>query len=211
MAQFQPFHEVVFIVYAQRVAFVIRRFYDPILQERIAADAVRHSLRSTVDVEVDVLDGGLAENDVLPVGALSKDGWIRIGGFAPCVEVEFIDQLRVFRSVGQVNFAGYLLGAVVGIEAEARPLAAGAFFGGDEDDAVGPAGSVDSGGGGVFQHFHALDVVGVEEVYIVQDKAIHDVDRAGVVERTGAPDPDDGGFARASTPRRDLHTGYFAL
>ena len=42
-------------------------------------------------------------------------------------------------------------------------LALAAFLGGDEHHAIAAVGTIDTGGGGIFQHGDALDVVGVEK------------------------------------------------
>ncbi len=62
-------------------------------------------------------------------------------------------------------------------EADAGVVAA---LGGDEDYACGCLRTVDGGGCGILQHSHALDVVAVDVVDVVDLHAVHDDERAGV-------------------------------
>ena len=60
------------------------------------------------------------------------------------------------------------------------PLANLSFLGGDENDAVGTTGTIDSCGGDVFQYFYTLDVVGIDGGQGIQT-SFNGTDTRGVI------------------------------
>ena len=98
--------------------------------------------------------------------------------------------------------------------------AAAAFLRGDDDDAVGSAGAVDGGRGGVLQHGEALDVVGVDRgeriahagtAFTGHGHAVDDDERVVVGGKgCGAADADRGAVTGLSGSGHDMQTGDLA-
>ena len=211
MAQFHPFDEVVFVVYPQGITVEVRGFDDPVLQKSIATDAVGHGFGATTYVEVVVLDVRIAKYFILPIGTRAKSVGIGVGRFATSIGVKFIDQSGIFRTSGQIYFFGNLLDAIVCIETKAGLLAANAFAGGDQHDAIGAPSTINCGRGSIFEDFDVLDVAGVEKVNVVENEAVNNVDGVGIIQSACAPDADDRTFARATRSRTYIYPCNFTL
>ena len=83
--------------------------------------------------------------------------------------------------------------------------------GGDDDDTVRGAGTIDGGGGGILQDLDGFDVGGVDVLDAHRGgHAVHDVQRVGVVQRTDTADADAGLRSRVAG-RVDVHAGDAAL
>ena len=120
-----------------------------------------------------------------------------------------------FRRVHDVEVAGQLREADVGLERDVRlARRAESPFGGDEDDAVGAARTVDRRRGGVLEDGYARDVVGVDVVQVV-DGVHHAVDDdqrfVRGVDRTRAADTDGRGGARFAGGRHEVGAGDTSL
>ena len=86
-----------------------------------------------------------------------------------------------------------------------------AALGGDDDNTVGGAATVNGSGSGVFQDLDGLDVVTVEFMHAgLGGDTVDDVQRVVVVEGSHTTDP-DGGSAGRATVRTDIHSGNTAL
>ena len=123
--------------------------------------------------------------------------------------------LREFRRVHNVELTGQLGEAHVGLEGDVD-LALGAEtpLGGDEDDAVCAARTVDRRRGGVLEDGYARDVVGVDVVQVV-DGVHHAVDDdqrfVRRVDRARAADADGGRGARLTGGRHEVGSGDTSL
>ena len=88
-------------------------------------------------------------------------------------------------------------------------------LGGDDDDAIGTAGAVDSGGGAVLKHVHGCDFVRRDVVDIADRNAVHDEQGAGagsLVEGGEAADLDVvTGAGRVGSGLDDVETRDLAL
>lgn len=163
---------------------------------------------------VEVVDAAGAENLIQPVGAR---------GLAPGVFGSVVGHGARHAGVvgglvvgvgllGGVQRLGALVGALpalVGVDGDAgRPALAA--LGGDDDNARRGLRPVDGGGGGVLQHRHAGNVVGVDGRAEVRH-AIDHVQRLLVVNRARAPDnhPRRGRGVAAGGQHR--HAGHVAL
>ena len=90
-------------------------------------------------------------------------------------------------------------------------LALLAFLGGDDDDAVGCARTIDRCRGCILEHLDRLDVVAVELVHTcLCGHSVDDVERVVVVQRSDTADAHRGCTARI-TVGRDVHTRHSAL
>ena len=174
------------------------------------ADAERE-LAAAVDAQVVVRAQGEAVDLVLPVGVLRAEQALHrlpvvvAGGEGP------VDVVAELVAVHHVERGDVLLDGGAAFVAHAD-AAAGALLGRDDDDAVGGAGAVDGGRGGVLQHGVGLDVVGVDRgervahagTAVTRDgHAVDDDERVvGGVERGRAADADGGRSARLAGGRR---------
>ena len=149
-----------------------------------------------------------AVEEVLPVG---------VEGFV--LEAHLVGELAgglaqrdVVRGVHHRVFDGVLEADVV-VEAHLRSLAGHALVRRDEDDAVGAAGAVDGGGGGILEDVHALDVArgdvgeGPHERHAVQ----HDERVVGGGQGAVAADADFHARARTGRGLGHLHAGHAAV
>ena len=120
------------------------------------------------DAQLVTLLGGGAQHGLLPVGALAEctDFSVAVSGLV--AEIVFL-QLCPLGGAEQVQFLADAAGAdVVGV-ADVRLVLAGlALTGGYHNHAVGAARAIDGRGRHVFQHLHALNVVGVDGCQRVQ-------------------------------------------
>ena len=79
--------------------------------------------------------------------------------------------------------------------------------GGNENHTVTGLGAVDSGRGAVLQHFHGLDIVGVDTGDGGGDTAIHHIQRIGVIVGGNTADTDGRSGTRSGGGGKSLHTG----
>ena len=87
------------------------------------------------------------------VGGAEQEGFLGIGG---------VDVVGEFLAVHHLQGAVVLLRGEAAVVADADAVTLGTLLGRDDDDAVGSAGTVDGGRGGVLQDGEGLDVVGVD-------------------------------------------------
>ena len=133
------------------------------------AEAVAAALGAAGHVQVVVLRVAIAVEEVLPIGELVVG---LVQGIA--VLTAHLTHLDVLLARHHRILDGLLEGGV-GVEGHLRSLALDTLVGGDEDDTVGAAGTVDGGGGGVLEDVHALDVTrgdvgeGSHERHAVED------------------------------------------
>ena len=140
--------------------------------------------------------GGVTVDEPLQVGDLLVGvlaGRVGVGG-AVVPEMGEIDGIRHLREAG-----GGVPTGVAGVADDG--LAVGAALGRHEDDAVGGAGAVDRGGGGVLQHGNALDVIGVHVLQAHFHTVHQDVGRPGAAEVAAAAEGDGGLGARGAGRR----------
>ena len=97
---------------------------------------------------------------------------------------------------------------MIDTDIEGKPFAA-ALLGGDEHHAVGGAGTVQGGGGSVFQDRDRLDVIGVDVGdRSVKRNAVHHIKRGAVrVDGTETADTDAAGGTRLAGCGGELHAG----
>ena len=72
-----------------------------------------------------------------------------------------------------------------------RLSAIGAALGGDEDHAVGGAGTVESGGTGILEDLHGLNILGVDVVEPIADLSVDDDERRSGAIEVGTSAEDD--------------------
>ena len=116
------------------------------------AETVAAALGAAGHVQVVVLRVAVAVQEVLPIGELVIGLVQGVGVLAA-----HLTHLDVLVARHHRILDGLLEGGV-GVEGHLRSLALDTLVGGDEDDTVGAAGTVDGGGGGVLEDVHALDV-----------------------------------------------------
>ena len=155
-----------------------------------------------------VADDTGAVEEILPVG----------------IDALLLEAVLVGELVGELTHRGEL-GAVhhrvldgvletdVVVEGHLRGLAGNTLIGGDQDHAVGTAGTVDGRGGSILEDVHALDVAGgnigegAHERHAVQ----HDQRIVGSGQGTVATDADLKAGARTGAGLGHLHAGHSAV
>ena len=86
-----------------------------------------------------------------------------------------------------------------------------ALLGGDKDDTVGRAGSIDGSGGGILQYLDTLDVVRVDEVDAAGRHTIHYIKRVRIVDCSDTSDSYLRSRVRRSRALGDEHSGGHTL
>ena len=129
---------------------------------------------SARNADIVVGDKSGLEDFILPVGIARPRGEIKFG-------IAFISQLFVVEflepgGVDHCNLVRYTLEAERAVDIDAR-LSFFGFLGGDDDDTVGAAHAEDGEGRRVFQDFHGLDVLRIEEVDVVIEQAVYYIQR----------------------------------
>ena len=179
---------------------------------------ILESLPAAGDRELDVGDGcRIAESFPLPVGGtdilLDPGGGtvLSLDGDAAHGLLELLQVQIVRRRDHLVQFIG-ILDALIGLDAVDRFLRITAL-GRDHDDAVGGAGSVDSGRGGVLKDLDGLDVAGVDVAQALGiRKSVHDDQRSAVGRnRAGSSDTDGRGDTDLGGVVVDREAGNLAL
>ena len=132
------------------------------------------------------------------------------------VDVEFLCVFPVFCGVQHLEGLGDGAQAHEAGEADVGSLVPGALLGGDEDDTVGCAGTVDGCGGGVLQDLHGLDVVGGEVCDCIaafaHGNAVNHVERVvGRGDGTGTANADGHAGTRLAGGLLHLDAGNLAL
>ena len=207
-ADLEPVGDVLVQAAAQGDAVEILRRDDGFVLIISGAEAVAALHRAADDAEFVVADDAGAVEEVLPVGI---DGRVLVTDLVGILAGE-LTQRDELGSVHHRILDGVLEADVV-VEAHLRGLSGDALVGGDQDDTVGAAGTVDGRGGGVLQDVHALDVArgdvgeGTHERHTVQD----DERVVGGGEGTVAADADLEAGARTGVGLGHLHAGHTAV
>ena len=136
--------------------------HDAVLVGVVGGEGVAALVGAAIDGEFVCLLHGSPEHGILPVCS-----------FAECLDL-FVGIAFLVAEIGLLKlcpFGGVEQVEVLAHTAQPEAVAIGdvgflltkfPFLGGDEDDSVGSTRTVDGGGTHVFQHFDALDVVGVD-------------------------------------------------
>ena len=159
----------------------------------------------------------VVEELVLPVGAEALHGIavdvsevVRVGieRRLSAVDILLVLQDGIVGSTGDVALAPWALPAIREVVVDLG-FALRAFLRGDEDDTVGRTRTVDGSGSSVFEHFDALNILGVDELHavLVGSHAIDDVERVGVVDGTDTAHTDHRLGTGLAGSTRDVDAG----
>ena len=198
--------ERVVVVRADGQAVVVRLSEvtadDTLLVEVAQRQVVVALLRGAADADVVLRDGGIViEEQVLPVGAEAHD-LVAIG-------IDNVVGVHVERSHAVLHLALVLQDGIVGGTGDVAllpgrlpargevvvdlGLAYLTLLRGDQNNAIGSAGTVDGTRCSVLQHFDALDVLGVDALHtvLVGGHAVYNIKRFGVVDGADTADADE--------------------
>ena len=201
------------------VVAVVVGVEDTLLIVIVATYVVADVLRTAADAEVDAAGGGmLLEDGVDPVydrveirvGPAEVEALLVVGdgGLAAEVGVEAVVVVHPLLRAGELRQAGRADHAGLGLEGDLR-FGLGAALGGDEDDTVGAADTVEGRRGRILEDGEGCDVLRVDEVHV----AFHTVDEhqrlAVGAEGVHTADPEVSAGARLTGLLHDDDTGQF--
>ena len=190
------------------------RSNDTLLAEAAHRGEVASIFAALRHAHVDRLNGGIAvEHGVLPVGTSSEAARVGVRNRLTSRRRHFILKGRVLGRVQNRNLAPRILNALVGRNTHVH-LATGAFTAlrGHNDDAVGAAGTVDRGRGGVLKYFNRFDVVRVEVVDSASDhNSVDDIKWVGTVNGRRSANAHDATRTRLTGVLSHLDSGGAAL
>ena len=175
------------------------------------ADAIGQEAQAAVDGEIVVVADGSLVDFVLPVGVGSAK---RQGG---CAAEAFLHHLTEFVAAEDVKLLGKRSDADTTVVGDLRTAVLAAFLGGDDDDTVGSARTVDGSGGSILQDGEAGDVFRIDHcqgvgktlhAFVVHGETVDDDERVvGGVERRTTADADGSVGTRRTTRGGDIDTG----
>src|SRR6185437_4840074 len=147
----------------QRIAVEVGRDHRTLLFEIAAGNVVIGFVVGAGEGNGVVVFGGAAENGVLPVCSGAEFGWI--GEFDPLAIAEqagkVVLECSILRQLHHRQEPGLVLPAVVKIITQVS-LPGLAFFGRNDDDAIGAPAAIDGRCRGVFEYVYGFDVVRVQ-------------------------------------------------
>ena len=164
-----------------------------------------------------VVADAVAVNLVLPVGRGVAETFVGVRALAIVV----LDELAILVSVHHVELLRDGADGERAVVSHLRSLVLAALLGGDDDDTVRTAATVDGRGRGVFQDGERLDVVRIDQRQrvvhtfrgiVVHRHTVDDNQRAvGGVQRSAAANTDFGTSARFARRCVDIHAGNLTL
>ena len=200
----------------------VHRFLEGTLLVQITqGQAVRQVSHTTISTQVVLVGEGRAENQAAPVsGGRTQAGGegITVGGSHG---INLGHERAVFIGRHRIQAVGIVAYAEVADIGDLGILGNGALLGGDDDNTIGSAGSVDGGRGGVLQDGEALDVVGVDGGQRVghtltavgsQRNAVDNHQRVvGGVQGSGTTHAEGGAGTRTTVAGNHLQAGHLTL
>ena len=157
----ETLRQLVLDVRTQVVALEVGVEHDALLVGVVARNQEARLLAAAADAQLVNLADARAQHLRLPVGALAQRGYVGVGIAAAIAEVVLL-HTGPLRSIQQVELLGSSTDRDGGLIAHGS-LVAAPLLGRDDDDAIGPARTVDGSGRHVLQHLNALNVAGVDE------------------------------------------------
>ena len=155
--------------------------------------------------------GIVVEHGILPVRPLAVGIGVGIDGGHARVHGSFVHHQCIGRGIEHIAALPRLL-PTVGEVVVHRNLAQPPALGGDDDHTIGRPCTVDGTRGGVFEHFHALDVAGVDVVNVAfHGHSVDDEERIGVVDGAHTAHPDPGSGSGLAGGRGDGDAGGESL
>ena len=233
------FYNVVISIQTSRKTLKIRMFDNTVVFVISQREERRTALRTVADREIVLLNNACACCDVEPIGigGGSSAGGVKIFvhcdaiehgntvvvvtpivfvaetvlvGIETVVYVALPHHLSKLFGIQNVEFVGVVLHSDTCVKIYLY-LAFLAAFGGDDDNAVGSAATVDRGRSGIFQDLDRFDVVAVEFVHTrFSWHAVDDVERVVVVESADTTDSYRS-RTRRRTIGRNIHTRHTSL
>ena len=172
----------------QTVRLPLRADSDGLLVEHVARDEVFHFLRTTCHAQAIVLCQGGLRHEVHPVDAFRACAvGLQVGVGDDGGAAQLVQCRAIFVGIHQLILLAQGGNAEVGVQRYAGTSLRTAL-GGDEDDTIGSARTINGGRRSILQHFHRLDIVGIQSTQAAgRYHAVNDVQRvAALVDGSGA-------------------------
>ena len=161
------------------VVVVVGVVHYAVLVEIAQADRIIGLVGSAGEVQRVGSGGRRVDELLVPVGTARIVGRIAVSP-ANGVPVGKIEQFHVLFRVAKLHDVHRHLDTCITVIADAE-MVVGTLLGGDENDSVCSAHTVDGGSGSILEHGQGFDVVIGEEVDVVHKGAIDDVKRGRIV------------------------------
>ena len=202
--QAQPFAQVVLHGSAEIVALEVRLLDDTVLTGITAAEMIAEFIRTVGNLQLIVLHRTRAEGLLFPVRLVGQV----VGQFH---QSDFVLQFLILPGIEHLRRVVHLRERIVGVQTHLCHTFL-TLLGADDDDTVGSTATVDSGRGGILQNLDVIDIVGREEVDILEGHAVHHIQRiVGTVQRSGTTHANGGRRTGLSVRLRNLQTGGLTL